>query len=124
MIFRAVCLTLKLSKQFLSIFPVSIDIAFKVKPFSSHFNKFLNNKIICQIQVIIHCGNNFFSFLFLYLSNFFFHFWVFLLIFVFCFAVKGRRLISSLLLVSLCVNLTDFLTVIQSSWNSIVINMD
>jgi hypothetical protein len=37
-----------LSKQFLSIFPVSIDIAFKVKPFSSHFNKFLNNKIICH----------------------------------------------------------------------------
>ncbi len=31
-----------------SIFPVSIDIAFKVKLFSSHFNKFLNNIIICH----------------------------------------------------------------------------
>ena len=51
--------------------------------------------------------------LILYLSNFFFHFWVFLLILIFCFAVKGKRLISSLLLVLLCVNLTDFLTVVK-----------
>ena len=68
-----------------------------------------------MIQVIIYCGkkkNLFFFVLVQFLCSFLGHSFSLSLRFCFCFAVKGRRLISSFFWYH-SVNLIDFLTVVK-----------